>query len=287
MAQQDQGIRRGLPMMIMLMLASLLTMADPQSPTASSLLSSKDRKLIDTYLPGVLVEPMDDNSKVESIDDWWPQIPARYEMTRTGGTGGGEKKNFTSVYAQSPLTSDDQAKPPKHEWKITLREKVSKYFYRNNHGMHAQRVTDHEAGYITLFDPTEPVLVLNTKAGDTIQKELKLRVSKITHPDVLAHDGSLTCTYRDLGSWKARVPAGDFEARLIHVKYEGSVSLAHLEFNHFLLLGRKTGPIAWINLDTQRVLFSDTDDYGCVLTSRQQEESPPARTKPSRKEMSQ
>ena len=231
----------------------------------TDLLSKQDAKLLKTYLPGVLIEPLNDDQGIESLETWWPEVKSEFQMERTAGGGG--DVNFTAVCAltKRPLKKDPEQQP--QTWCISLPENVHKFFRRTKDELVVTREIDIPNNVISTFDPYEPVIITGVKPGEQRKYDVEVKVYDLENPADLLHSGSLECTYRDLGNWKARVPAGEFEAKVISIQYRGHVGPAYLKYDTIIILGKHVGPIAWLNLDSISacLVYHHHDDYGCVL----------------------
>jgi hypothetical protein len=103
--------------------------------------------------------------------------------------------------------------------------------------------TDKEHGYRVLIKPGVH-LPAGLRVGDTWQSDNTLEVFELGEHGEPSHTGSLSASHRYIGTWRIRVPAGEFDAVLIHDDYELSVGPLKASDERYAFYARDVGLVA-------------------------------------------
>lgn len=122
----------------------------------------------------------------------------------------------------------------------------------------AETQLDLEHGVLVSFSPGEMRL---PDRVDPRPYQMQVKVWDLHEPGQLEHEGSMTVTGRDRGTWSVTTPAGTFDCVLYRMDYDGSVGPASVRDTSLRFISPKYGLVAGI--DGKRVsalLFYNTDE---------------------------
>jgi len=219
-----------------------------------------DASQIRQHLSGVVLGPADVPARNE--DAWLPLREATYAYARPSGG--------TATIELSPTT-----RPPGHPigattggWRMDVSDGPTRYLRAETKGGRADVVVPTDVsvanGLLIRLNPPEPVLL---EAGEDDSRDITVKIYDVHEPSIVTHSGSVTCTWKDLGGWRVKTPAGEYDTRLIRVSYSGSVGPASVEGHKYTFYAPGVGPVAFTDArDISAFLFfSDDTDHAGVL----------------------
>jgi hypothetical protein len=117
-------------------------------------------------------------------------------------------------------------------------------------------VTDTEGGAITQYSPSEPFMLQGLTPGGEREAKLGVKVFDLSNPDDQTHEGALDMTYRYVGAYKVKVPAGSFDAVLMKWTFKGKVGPASVDDTQYRFFAPDAGLVAAVEqLDVSAVLI--------------------------------
>ena len=233
-----------------------LTTTLAADPLAS--LPAEDREALAMLGPDVILAKTD-IAPIAATTDWLPLVDSANTYVRTSGDNTGKNETITLHGAISPPS----------EWTMQDLSRWTRYLKPSNDGMHVPASISIPHAVISHFDPPQPLLLPGAMPGQVVQTTITVRVYDIHDPTVLAHSGSLTAHYRDLGAFRIKVPAGTYDTRLIKITYEGKVGPAHVSDSSWAFYAQGVGPVALVNHKdiSAFIIYNKDERYGAVLES--------------------
>ena len=116
-------------------------------------------------------------------------------------------------------------------------------------------VEDKEGGAITRYSPPEPFMLQGLAPGEKRNEKLDIKVSDLSSPEDVSHEGALDVNYRYIGAYKVKVPAGSFDAILMKWTFKGKVGPAFVDDTQYRFFAPDVGIVAAVEqLDVSAVL---------------------------------
>ncbi|MDP7030580.1 MAG: hypothetical protein QF733_10220 [Phycisphaerales bacterium] len=242
-----------------------LTLACAADPLAG--LTHDDRDAVSMLGPHVVQNAID-IAPVSVASDWLPLADSTNTYVRTSGDHAGDTETISLHGA---------ATPPRG-WTMRNPARWTRYLKHSDSGIHVPTTINVPHAVISHFSPPEPLLIPGAMPGDVIEHTLQVRVYDIHEPTVLAHSGTLTAHYRDLGGFRVQVPAGTFDTRLIKITYQGKVGPATITDSSWAFYAQGVGPVAFVNYkDVSAFLIYNKDErFGAVLKASKPSAAPTA-----------
>ena len=130
---------------------------------------------------------------------------------------------------------------------------------------------DQQQGVISRYLPREPIVLPGMRPGDTKLMKTEVKVYDLSHPDHLAHSGSLSILYSYVGAYEVTVPAGTFQAALFKWDYKGKVGPAKVEDVQYRFFVEDLGTLAMIEKTdvTALLVYREHTKIGKVLIKKQ------------------
>ncbi len=225
-------------------------------------LPSADRAQLDKYLgAGVVGEPIASP----------PLMAAEAYLPPKGAT-----------LTYRVLEKDEPARSETHEvedtvdpqfapgWRYARDPVGALYFQKSSDGgavIAGEEDRDNEV--LSRFTPGEPLIIVGLKPGESRKVAVKVRVSDLSNPRKVTHEGALDITYTYIGAYRATVPAGSFDAVLIKWDYRGSVGPADVEQTDYRLIAPRAGMVAMIENRhiSAMLIYNDKTKLGKLLQS--------------------
>jgi hypothetical protein len=126
---------------------------------------------------------------------------------------------------------------------------------------------DLKQGVLSRYAPPEPGLLTGMAPGDSRTLTIEVKVSDLSSPEDVAHEGTLEVTYSYLGAYKVNTPAGSYDAALIKWTYAGKVGPAKVEDTQYRFFADNVGMVASVDkLDVSAFLvYQDHSKFGKLL----------------------
>ena len=199
-------------------------------------------------LPDVVVARAEDTPPLREAKDWLPLSQVDFVFERSGEGSGMTRWTITPAKKVPGENKDIKG------WTLVQSNGTTRFLSIDDAGVIQSRFTvNHPNGLLIKLDPPEPIV--HPVGDDVPPEDIKISVSDLGSPDEVEYSGSARCTWRDLGGFRVRVPAGEFKTRLLWVHYKGSVGPASVDGSRLLFVAPGTGPVA----------FSDDRDISAFL----------------------
>lgn len=228
----------------------------PAPPSDMSSMPADAAAFIDAHLPGVVLGSVADVSAIASATDWYPLTASTSTFLSTKD----QKTTLAHVLTKTSRSPGLPVGSTSGGWSVHLPDKSVQYLRLDaDRGLVMPTVVSHSDGLITRLNPPEGLILQNLKEEGESQT-IKVRVYDLHEPTVLAHSGSITATWRDLGGWRVKVPLGTYDSRLLHLKAKGTVGPADVDIDRYCFLAEDTGVVAYaMESDITACLLYDSD----------------------------
>ena len=94
--------------------------------------------------------------------------------------------------------------------------------------------------------PSEPFMLQGLAAGEERNVKLGITVFDLSNPDEQTHENTLDVSYRYIGAYKVKVPAGSFDAVLMKWTFKGKVGPASVDDTQYRFFAPDMGIVAGI-----------------------------------------
>ena len=219
-------------------------------------LSAETRAAAETYLPGVVGEPV----PAFTIG---ADLAALSPGTRTYAVVSGTTK--TKVEEHRIVASDRPG-----QWRYTVGERTA--FLNEDTGRSLAIVSekDGDQGVLTRYSPAQPLLIAGMNAGDQHKTTLKVNVYDLDDPKDVEHQGTLDLTLTYVGAYKVTVPAGSFDAALLRWDFKGKIGPASVEDIQVRLVAKDVGMVAAAEKRDVAafLIYNDKTKVGKVLQAK-------------------
>ena len=155
-------------------------------------------------------------------------------------------------------------------WAMNLPDKSVQYLrHDKGTGIVLPTLVSQKQALITRLNPPEPLVLSGIKLGEAQTSTVTVRMYDLHEPSVLAHSGSYTNTWEDLGGWTVKVPMGTFDTRLVHLHAKGSVGPASVDVHRYYFLAKGVGIVAYATESdiTATIFYHDDTKRAGVLQS--------------------
>lgn len=134
-------------------------------------------------------------------------------------------------------------------------------------------VSEHNlgTGMMTRFTPSEPLILSGMKPGTSKRMQANVKLSDLSDPNDVTHQGIVDLTYSYVGTYRLTVPVGTYEAVLIKWHYKGQVGPASVEDTQYRFFAGGVGPAATVDKSdiSAFLVYQDHSKTGKVLVERQ------------------
>lgn len=204
------------------------------------------------HLPGVVLERRDDVPPLTRADQWLPLEPVDYEFEPSGG-------GKSVRWSIAPARRLPGRQPSTKGWTLVDTDGTTRFLELEKDGTIQSRFTvNHPNGLLITLDPPEPVV--RPVADEGKAGEIEIKVADLATPSDVRFSGKALCTWSDLGGFRVKVPAGEFDVRLLRVHYKGGVGPASVDGSRLLLVAPGTGPVAFsVDRDISAFIFFNDD----------------------------
>lgn len=213
--------------LVALVLAALSAgVADAGQPGATVALPHSLRAAADTYLPGVVGEPV----AGFTLD---PDLASLSPGSRTYRIVSGPNAGKTEQHTIAAIPHDESTSKGQDSagegWRYTVGDRVLSMKVVPGESLDVVREQDKGQGVMTQYSPAEPLLIAGMSPGDSRTMQIKVAVYDLDDPTDLQHAGSLDLTLSYVGAYKVTVPAGTYDAALLVWKFKGKVGPATVD----------------------------------------------------------
>ena len=164
---------------------------------------------------------------------------ARYRMLSGNGAG----QSFEVTTKSAPTLPDGSAvKTP--TWVIDMPNVMTQFVTMDKHGLTAPALLLRRVGLFSVYQPIEPLLIFGVGPGESKQFVAKAAARHVSKPHVVAYGGQVTVTYRNLGAYEIKTPAGTFPGLIIRSDYVGNIGPATLNESDLRIYTPEKGLIA-------------------------------------------
>ena len=238
--------------------------ANEQDPFET--MDARDAREIKKHLPGIVLGPVKDMGGIETAEEWCPLKTTRFTYERPG-----EKKKMVELLVQTvDRAPGSPVGQPEKGWALELPNGTTRYFRSDpESGIVAPTDLSKTNGLIIRLDPPEPIVHQKAKINEPISQKIKVDIYDLHSPKSVAHSGTVTCTWTDLGGWRVKVPMGEYDTHLIRIEYNGSVGPASVDGDKYMFLAKGVGPVAFT--DSREIsaflFFSQTQQKAGMLSA--------------------
>jgi hypothetical protein len=193
-----------------------------------------------------------------------PSFAALRDGTWTYQIVGGEDQGRSEQHVVTSLQGD----PSGANWRYAVGAKSALAIKETADGsLVFVSQEDFDQGVISRYTPPEPGLLAGMKPGDSKAFTIDVKVSDLSSPQDVEHEGTLNVTYRYIGAYQITTPAGSYDAALIKWAYSGKVGPAKVEDTQYRFFADKVGMVASVDkLDVSAMLvYKKHTKFGKVL----------------------
>ena len=210
----------------------------PDAARAAAGLSADEQALLTQLLGrGALGEPVAGSPLTASY------APLR-DGTWTYQIVGGEDQGQSEQHVVTQLQGD----PSGANWRYAVGNKSVQLIKQTDDGslvFVAQEDLDQEV--ISRYAPPEPGLLVGMAPGDSKTFSIGVKVSDLSSPQDVSHEGKLNLTYSYIGAYRVNTPAGSYDAALIKWAYSGKVGPAKVEDTQYRFFADNVGMVASVD----------------------------------------
>jgi hypothetical protein len=235
---------------------------EAQDPLQS--LPDDDAAYIAKHLPGVVLGPVKGAAPISSTVKWFPLEATRFRYSRPGdGSKSVDLVLESTVRGPgSPIDSKGGG------WSMKLPSGTRKYLsHHSAGGLLAPTAVSTANGFIIKLDPPEPIVLVDQPVSSPKQDHIDVKIYDIHDPTSVSYSGQVHADWTDLGMWKVKVPHGAHDARLVCLKFNGSIGPASVNARRYLFLVDGLGPVAFTDMRdiSAFIFFSDDTRQAGVL----------------------
>ena len=209
------------------------------STTTPGLLRETDRELLAKLGPGVIGKPITPPSEKEIAAAVIRPRSARYRMV--AGPRAGQTVEVTTKAARE-LPDGNAVKKP--TWIIDIPHVMTQYVVMDELGLTAPALLLRSAGLFSEYLPIEPLLIFGLGPGESKSYPAKATARHVSKPKKVAYRGEVTVTYRNLGAYEIKTPAGTFPGLVIRCDYVGKIGPAQIDLSDIRIYAPGEGLIA-------------------------------------------
>ena len=235
----------------------------PGGARAAGGLSADEQAMLEDLLgPGALGEPVAGSPLTPSF------APLR-DGTWTYRIVGGEDQGRSEQHKVTRLKGD----PSGADWRYAVGDKSVQLIKQTDDGsLVFVSQEDLDQKVISRYTPPEPGLLVGMAPGDSKAFSIGVKVSDLSSPQDVSHEGRLDLTYSYIGAYRVNTPAGSYDAALIKWAYNGKVGPASVEDTQYRFFADKVGMVASVDkLDVSAfLLYKKHTKFGKLLAQAPQ-----------------
>ena len=234
-----------------------LLLLAPGGARGAALTAAEQAMLEELLGAGVLGEPVAGGTLTASFA---PLRDGTWIYQIVGGEDAGQSEQHVVTRQQDHPTGAD--------WHYAIPSKATMLIDQADDGsltfVHQE---DLKQGVLSRYAPPEPGLLTGMAPGDSRALTVEVKVSDLSSPEDVAHEGTLEVTYSYLGAYKVHTPAGSYDAALIKWTYEGKVGPAKVEDTQYRFFADNVGMVASVDkLEVSAFLvYQDHSKFGKLL----------------------
>ncbi|MEE2681040.1 MAG: hypothetical protein VX641_01585 [Planctomycetota bacterium] len=136
---------------------------------------------------------------------------------------------------------------------------------------------DSDSNSVAIFEPAEPVFLASQGFDTAVESEISVKVSPVSDPTQVVHQGNLKCSYEVLGAFRVNAPAGNFDTICVRTRYQGKVGPADVDDSRYIFYAKKYGPVAIRTFShvEAMIFYNKTKQRSLLLASYQLVPDPP------------
>ena len=209
------------------------------STTTPGLLRETDRELLAKLGPGVIGEPIAPPPEKEIAAAVVRPGSARFRMV--AGPRAGRTFEVTTKSVRK-LPDGNAVKKP--TWIIDIPYMMTQYMVMDEVGLTAPALLLRHVGLFSEYKPIEPLLIFGLGPGESKSYPTKAAARHVSTPEEVAYGGEVTVTYRNLGAYEIKTPAGTFPGLVIRCDYVGKIGPAQIDLSDIRIYAPGEGLIA-------------------------------------------
>ncbi len=204
-----------------------------------SLLTESDLALLSALGPDILGKPVAPPAEKDLVEAVLQPRTARFRVV--AGEHAGKTVEVITKKAEKLPDGTDVKKPT---WAVAIPDLMVQYLTADDTGLTAPALLLRKAGLFSEHEPIEPLLLFGLAPGETKTYSTKAAARHVSKPKEVAYDGQLAVTYRNLGAYEIKTPAGTFPGLVIRCDYVGKIGPANLNDTGIRIYSPKLGLIA-------------------------------------------
>jgi len=210
---------------VVALLLSLAVSALAWAATATppDFLTKTDRELLGKLGPGVIGKPIASPSEKEIAAAVLRPRSSRFRMV--AGPRAGQTIEVTTKSVRK-LPDGNAVKKP--TWIIDIPYMMTQYMVMDEVGLTAPALLLRHVGLFSEYKPIEPLLIFGLGPGESKSYPTKAAARHVSTPEEVAYGGEVTVTYRNLGAYEIKTPAGTFPGLVIRCDYVGKIGPAQM-----------------------------------------------------------
>lgn len=216
---------------------SASSLAWAESP--KTLFTESDLALLAALGPDVIGKPIAPPAEKELVDAVLRPRTARFRVV--AGEHAGKTIEVITKKADK-LPDGTHVKKP--TWAVEIPGLMVQYLTVDDTGLTAPALLLRKAGLFSEHKPIEPLLLFGLAPGESKTYSTKAAARHVSKPKEVAYDGQLAVTYRNLGAYEIKTPAGTFPGLVIRCDYVGKIGPANLNDTGIRIYAPKIGLVA-------------------------------------------
>jgi hypothetical protein len=202
------------------------------------------------------------SSSVKPVVDptaWIPLQDSVRTYVRTSGKNAGKTESIT-INSITNQTSRWIQKDPS-QW--------TRYLKPTTAGIRIPSSVSIPNAVVSKYTPAQPLILSNITPGTIVSETVEVKVYDLNDTTTVAYTGTLQMEYQDLGGFQIKVPAGNYDTRLIKITYDGKVGPASIQDSAWVFYARGIGPVAFVNYKdvSAFLIYNKESRFGAVLQS--------------------
>ena len=220
---RERGVGRRVAVAGILLSLAVSTFAWANEATPPDLLTQADREMLAHLGPGVIGKRVPAPSEKEIAAAVVQEGGVRVRMV--AGDHAGQTVEVTTK-SVSKLPDGSVVKSP--TWAVDIPGVMQQYVVLDETGLTAPALLLRRSGLFSEYQPIEPLLLFGIGPGESKSYVSKVAARHVSKPKEVAYAGEATITYRNLGAYEIKTPAGTFPGLVIRCDYVGKIGPANM-----------------------------------------------------------